>query len=183
MAIPESGGLSSTNINAEFGRSTQLQMSIHAARNGAYGAINDASGKRPTGNGQSGYAWSHWRGYNHAATYPTLYVLESEAYADVNIQISIDNSYGVNILSGAWYFFGGTFNVASDHGITIRGGNSIFAMWAHLGGWGDPNTYTTKIITTNQRGTIFDGSGPTGTTVSHVFNIQTGEVVYVQGIN
>lgn len=183
MAIPTSGGLSSTVINSEFGRSSQAQMSIYAARNGSYGAINDASGRRPTANGQSGYAWSHWYGYQHNATYPTIYVNESEAYADVNIYVAIDNPYGGSVLGGYWYFFGGVYNVATDRGITIRQGDAIYAQWSHLGGWGDPNTYTTKTVTSNQRGTIYDGSGPTGTTVSLTFSPQSGEVIYINGIN
>lgn len=183
MAIPNTGGLSSTVINSEFGRSTQAQMSINAARNGSYGAINAASGKRPTANGQSGYAWSHWRGYNHGATYPTVYITEQENYADTNVYFYINDNYGNNILGGYWYFFGGTWNVASDRGITIRENDGIYVQWAFLGGWGDGNTYTSKYVTTNQRGTIFSAGGPTSVTQEFTFYPQSGEVINVYAIN
>lgn len=177
------GNVSASSINTEFGRSSSAAMSINSARNGSYGAINAASGRRPNAAGQSGLAYLSWRGYNHSASYPTIYVYESENYADVNIYVAINNNYGSEVLGGYWYFFGGTFNVATDRGITIRENDAIYAQWSHLGGWGDPNTYTTKNIVSTVRGAIYDASGPTGTTVSTTFYPFSGETLYIQGYN
>ena len=181
MALPTSGVISAADINSIWSRSTST-MSIYDARNGVYGALNDASGLRPTAGSGSGYAWGDWYGYNHNAYYPFLTVYESEALADTNIYISINNNYGTNYVS-KWYFYGGTYDVATDNGVTIRENDSVYAQWSFLGGWGDPNTNTLKRVYSTSRGFLYIGDGPTSTTVSYSFNIQSGESVYVRGIN
>ena len=89
MTLPNGGQIAASQINAEFGRGGQMGM--FEARNGYYGAINDASGPRPGGpsrNTNSGYAYSDWWGYQHNAQYSPiyLYIIENSADADVRVR-------------------------------------------------------------------------------------------------
>jgi hypothetical protein len=183
MPLPSSGTISASQINTEFGRSASSNMSINAARNGSYGAINNASGKRPTANGQTGYSWSNWYSYNHSASFPIIYVYESEPTADTNMRFFANDNYGVNYLSDFWYFFStsGT-NVATDSGTTIRENDQIGVSWIWFG-WGDPNTYTYKRVYSYSRGYLFIGDGPTSTQVDTVFYPQSGESLECQAFN
>lgn len=58
-----SGSVSATGINLELGRSSNAQMSIDAAENGSYAAINQCSPSRPNASNPASY--SEWRNYNH----------------------------------------------------------------------------------------------------------------------
>ena len=86
------GQVAASDINAEFGRGGQ--MGIWEARNGYYGGINDASGYRPTANGQSGYAYSEWRGYFGGASRPYVYIFKYEANGSCSIRLYKYNVYG-----------------------------------------------------------------------------------------
>lgn len=173
------------------GRSLVAQMSIYAMRNNntyqwsttSPTGLNPASGKRPTGNGQSGYSWSHWRYYNHYASYPTITIDETENVADTNINVWAYDNYGNNYINNRWYFFAGTFNLATDAGVTIRENDRIDVYWSHLGGWGDPNTFTTKRVYSYSSGYIYNGDGPTGTTVSFTFYPSSGESFIIIAAN
>lgn len=182
MSLPSSGTISASQINTEFGRSSSAGMSIYSARNGSYGAINNASGLRPTANGKSGYQWSHWYGYNHSASYPTVYIYESEPTADTNIRIYAYDNYGSNYISDRWYYYAGYWNLASDAGVTIRANDQIDAYWAWFG-WGDPNTYTYKRVYSYSRGYLYVGDGATSSGVGTTFYPQSGETVEVQAFN
>jgi hypothetical protein len=183
MALPSSGQIAASQINTELGRSASAGISIYAARNGLYVAINEASGKRPTANGQSGYAWSHWYSYNHSAAYPIIYVYENEPTADTNMRFYANDNYGNRYLSDFWYFYNtsGT-NVATDSGTTIRVNDEIGVSWIWFG-WGDPNTYTYKRVYSYSRGFLFIGDGPTSTQVDTVFYPQSGESLECQAFN
>jgi len=183
MALPPSGTITAAQINSEFGRGSTATMSIYDARNGSYGAINNASGKRPTANGQTGYAWSNWWGYDNGASFPTIYIYEEEAQADTNVRIYAWNNYGVNYISELWFFYSGTYNLASESGQTIRQNDQIQALWSWLNGWGSGSTYTYKRVYSTSRGYLYIGDGPTQDTVYTSFYPLSGETIYVQAIN
>jgi hypothetical protein len=65
MAISTSGPVSASTINTELGRASSSNLSIDAAENGSYGAINQNSATRPSSSNPASY--SEWRGYNHSA--------------------------------------------------------------------------------------------------------------------
>jgi hypothetical protein len=183
MALPSSGTISASQINTEFGRSASSNMSINAARNGSYGAINNASGKRPTANGQTGYSWSNWYSYNHSASFPIIYVYLNEPTVDTNMRFFANDNYGNRYLSDFWYFFStsGT-NLASDSGTTIRENDEIGITWFWFGA-GDPNVYTYKRIYSYSRGFLFIGDGPTSVQVDTVFYPLSGESLECQSYN
>lgn len=65
MALPGSGPLSLGDINVELGRSRTSTISLDAAENGSYGAINQNSTSRPSSSNPARV--SEWYGYNHSA--------------------------------------------------------------------------------------------------------------------
>lgn len=182
MALPSSGQIAASDINKEFGRAGASQFSMYDARNGNYGAINQASGKRPTANGQSGYGWHDWWSYNHGASYPTIYVYESEPTADTNMRFYAYNNYGTNYINEYWYYTNTYSNLASDTGTTIRENDQIDVLWAWFG-WGDYYTYTYKRVYSYSRGYLYVGDGYTGDTVSTTFYPQSGETLECQAFN
>jgi hypothetical protein len=58
-----SGSVAATGINLELGRSSNSNLSIDAAENGGYGAINTCSPSYPSGSNPASF--SEWRNYNH----------------------------------------------------------------------------------------------------------------------
>ena len=65
MALPSTGPISMSQINVELGRSSTANISLDAAENGTYVAINQNSSIKPlAGNPAS---MSEWRGYDHSA--------------------------------------------------------------------------------------------------------------------
>ena len=68
MALPASGQLAMSQINSELGRGSTSQISLDAAENGSYGAINRNSDSRP--NSSNPAAISEWYSYNHRAVAP-----------------------------------------------------------------------------------------------------------------
>ena len=68
MALPASGQLAMSQINSELGRGSTSQISLDAAENGSYGAINQNSASRP--NSSNPAAISEWYSYNHRAVAP-----------------------------------------------------------------------------------------------------------------
>jgi len=58
-----SGSVAATGINMELGRSSNSNLSIDAAENGGYGAINTCSPSYPSGSNPASF--SEWRNYNH----------------------------------------------------------------------------------------------------------------------
>ena len=140
--LPTSGQIAASNINNEFSRGSTTQFSMYDARNGNYGAINNASGFRPTANGQSGYAWSHWWGYNHTCLTPIVYTMLYEPYVGINVRYYVYDAYGNNIINEFWYYSNtsGYQSLASDTGVTIRTQNSVQILW-NPDGWGSGNIY------------------------------------------
>lgn len=66
MALQSSGQISTSDINAELGRSGTAEYKFASAAGGTYGAINTASASKPD-NIEPHYI-SEWYGYNHSAT-------------------------------------------------------------------------------------------------------------------
>ena len=83
MALPRSGQLAASAINTELGRGSTSQISIDAAENGSYGAINPFSRDRP--NSANPAAYSEWYGYDHGAGGgPEFFPLPEIGYDRVN---------------------------------------------------------------------------------------------------
>lgn len=68
MTLPASGQLAMSQINSELGRGSTSQISLDAAENGSYVAINQNSRSRP--NSSNPAAISEWYGYDHKAVPP-----------------------------------------------------------------------------------------------------------------
>ena len=64
--LPTSGSISLSQINTELGRAGNTLISLDAAENGSYGAINQNSTVKPSSTNPA--AMSEWRGYNHGCT-------------------------------------------------------------------------------------------------------------------
>ena len=90
MALPSSGTIRMSQINSELGRSSTSQISLDAAENGSYGAINQASRSRP--NSSNPAYMSEWYGYDHR----TVSVYEQRLGYDAG---SFDRAC-VNIITG-----------------------------------------------------------------------------------
>ena len=72
MTLPYSGSISMGQINVELGRGSTTAISLDAAENGSYGAINTNSASRPSGSNPA--SMSEWYGYNHNAAAPAVYI-------------------------------------------------------------------------------------------------------------
>jgi hypothetical protein len=66
MPLPSTGSISMSQINLELFRPGSSTISLDAAENGSYGAINTCSASRPSSSNPA--SMSEWRGYNHEAT-------------------------------------------------------------------------------------------------------------------
>jgi len=66
MTMPASGAISMSQINTELGRASTTSISLDTAENGGYGAINQASGSKPSASNPA--ALSEWYSYNHNAS-------------------------------------------------------------------------------------------------------------------
>jgi hypothetical protein len=102
MALPSSGEIRMSQINAELGRASNLQISLDAAENNGYAIINQCSISRPSGNNPA--SMSEWRGYNHAAscsglpTYHLGYAQLSNPWSFTwNSRIDCDGGQLVNV--------------------------------------------------------------------------------------
>jgi hypothetical protein len=161
------GQIAASDINYEFNRSETAYFNIYDARNGNYGAINEASGYRPTANGQSGYAWSHWWGYTHSSGYPTLWLKQNEALSDMNVRLQHYNVYGA-FLYDNWYFWctpaghTGAAGCGSDWldwkayaGITLRAFDSINILFNQFDGTYNPTLPYLKGVYSTARGWLY----------------------------
>lgn len=63
MALPSTGSISMNQINIELGRASGANISLDAAENGSYAAINQNSVAKPSSGNPA--SMSEWRGYNH----------------------------------------------------------------------------------------------------------------------
>ena len=66
MALPSTGSISMNQINIELGRASGTNISLDAAENGSYGAINQNSTVKPSSSNPA--SMSEWRGYKHNCT-------------------------------------------------------------------------------------------------------------------
>lgn len=178
------GEVAASALSQEFNRGVTT-WDIWYARNGYYGGINDASGYRPTANGQSGYEYLHWRGYYHNASRPYVYAFLQESAVDVNLRFYKWNPYGGNELSEAW-FFGNTgpwTDVGANWGVSMRVNDRVQVLWNWFG-WGSYWKGVYKAVYSNQRGTfIYYGCDPAGYQRVNEFILQNGELVYCYGVD
>jgi hypothetical protein len=183
------GQVAASDINAEFGRGGQID--INTARNGGYGGINDASGYRPTANGQSGYAFSDWRGYFHGASRPYVYIFKYEAEASCSIRLYKYNVYGGADWAERWYFYNiGPWHDASGGGdgnngaaAGVRTGETVTFLWNHFG-WGNYWRNTYKAAYSIYRGNVlYWGCDPAGyQRYGEISGMQSGEVIYTYSV-
>ena len=90
MAIG-TGSVSMQGINLELGRSSTATISLDAAENGSYAAINSCSPSRPSASNPA--SMSEWRGYNHSfacCNAPSISVTSSNS-SSVTISVSYSN--------------------------------------------------------------------------------------------
>ena len=185
MAINYGGEVSAANIGYELQSRTISPFSIDDARNGRYGGINDASGYRPTANGQSGYEWDDWWGYNHRASYPYVYAFVQESRTDTNLRFYKWNPYGTNELSEGW-FYGNTgpwTDVGGTFGVRFRVGDRVQVLWNWFG-WGSYWKGVYKAVYSNQRGTFINyGCDPAYIQRVNEFILQSGESIYCYAVD
>lgn len=120
MALPSSGQISMSQINTELNRSSTAQISLDAAENGDYGAINQNSTSRPSASNPA--AMSEWYGYNHSAVScdPPSISLNSRCstYVVLNVSYSICTNLEVEYSSnggGSWTVEGNTGCVTTKY--------------------------------------------------------------------
>jgi hypothetical protein len=78
MTLVSSGTIRMSDINVELGRSSTANISLDAAENGSYGAINTNSASRPSSNNPA--AMSEWYSYNHNAAPAVTYSYYNFSY-------------------------------------------------------------------------------------------------------
>lgn len=66
MALQSSGEIKMSQINVELGRSSTAAISLDAAENGTYAAINTSSASYPSSTNPA--SMSEWYGYDHNAS-------------------------------------------------------------------------------------------------------------------
>jgi hypothetical protein len=185
MAINYGGQISAANIGYELQSRTISPFSIRSARLGSYGAINDASGFRPTGGGQNGDEYDDWWGYNHRASYPYVYAFVRERETDTNLRFYVTNAYGANVLADAWLYgnTGPWTDVGSSFGVRIRERDRIQVLWNWFG-WGTFARLVYKAVYSNQRGTFINyGCDPAYIQRVNEFIIQSGELIYCYAVD
>ncbi len=185
------GQIAASDINYEFNRGETSYFDIWTARNGGYGGINDSSGRRPTANGQDGYAFSHWWGYTHSASRPYVYIFKYEAQASCSIRLYKYNPYGGADWSERWYFYNiGPWHDASNGGDGSNGpaaparmDDRITFLWNHFG-WGNYWKTTYKAVYSPIRGNIlYWGCDPAGyQRYGEVNPIWSGEPLYTYAV-
>lgn len=107
MTLPAAyATLSMGDINVELGRSRTATISLDAAENGSYGAINQASSSRPSASNPASI--SEWYGYNHnASSGPVLTYVYLYYGGNATAACSGTNA-------GYFYVNNGSFNAASQ---------------------------------------------------------------------
>ncbi|MDQ6531284.1 hypothetical protein [Flavobacterium sp. LHD-85] len=84
MALSATGPLSLGDINVELGRTRTASISLDAAENGSYAAINQNSSSRPSSSNPA--TIGEWHGYNHAAVAPSITIT---SYSSGNLCFTI----------------------------------------------------------------------------------------------
>jgi hypothetical protein len=183
------GSVAASDLSIEFNRGVTY-FDIYTARNGGYGAINDASGYRPTVSG-NGYAYGDWRGYFHNASRPYVYIFKYEAGGSCSIRLYKFNVYGGADWAERWYFYNiGPWHDASGGGdgyngpaAGVRTGERLTFLWNHFG-WGNYYQYTYKAVYSIYRGNVlYWGCDPVGfERYGEVNGVQSGEVFYTYSV-
>jgi hypothetical protein len=155
MTLPNGGQIAASDINYELRGWYYYQMGMFEARNGYYGAINDASGPRPGGPGRntnSGYAYSDWWGYQHNASYSPiyLYIIENSADADVRVRRYWFNGDWV----GEWWAWATDWGDSRGNGVYTyaRVGDQCNAWFDANVDWGNGWANCYKNVYSNYRG-------------------------------
>ena len=184
------GEVAASALSQEFNRGVTY-FDINTARNGGYGGINDASGYRPTANGQSGYEYLNWRGYFHNASRPYVYIFKYEAGGSCSIRLYKYNVYGGADWAERWYFFNiGPWHDASGGGdgyngaaAGVRTSETLTFLWNHFG-WGNPWQLTYKAVYSIYRGNVlYWGCDPViYQRYGEVYGVQSGEVFYTYSV-
>ena len=185
MALPTSGEIQARSINAELRRSTSAEFSIEDARLGRYGSINQASGFRPTGGGQSGREYDDWWGYNHSAVFPFVYAFVRENVTDTNLRFYVTDAYGNNVLADAWIYgnTGPWTDVAGYFGVRFRERDRVQVLWNWFG-WGSFSRGVYKAVYSNQRGTFINyGCDQAGFQRVNEFILNSGELIYCYAVD
>lgn len=192
MPLPTSGQIAASDISSEFGRGVTY-FDIYTARNGGYGAINDASGYRPNAphDGRSGYGWHDWWGYHHGASRPYVYIFKYEAGGSCSIRLYKYNPYGIAEWAERWYFYNiGPWHDASGGGDGYNGAstgvrtNDRLTFYWYSFGWGNFYQYTFKAVYSTYRGYVLSwGCDPVGfERYGEVSGVQSGEVFYTYSV-
>lgn len=105
MTLQSSGTIRMSQINTELGRSSTATISLDAAENGSYGAINTNSTSRPSSNNPA--AMSEWYSYNHSAAPAITYSYYGFYYYEDPCSGGTAVYYGSN---GRWYRSGDGLN-------------------------------------------------------------------------
>lgn len=95
MALPSSGQISMSQINTELNRSSTAQISLDAAENGDYGAINQSSTSRPSASNPA--AMSEWYGYNHSAVSCTAPSINFNTRCATSVSLTVSYSTCTNL--------------------------------------------------------------------------------------
>jgi hypothetical protein len=77
MALPSNGPISMSQINSEFGRSSNTLITLSSASTGIYGAIKIYSALKP--DGVAPHRISEFYSYNHSATAPSITITNYSA--------------------------------------------------------------------------------------------------------
>lgn len=87
MALSTTGPLSMSQINGEFGKPTNSLISLKNASTGLVGTINNYSPSKP--DGSAPHSVSEFRGYNNAATAPSITIT---SYSAGNLYFTISGT-------------------------------------------------------------------------------------------
>jgi hypothetical protein len=162
MTMPASGTISMSQINTELGRASTTSISLDTAENGGYGAINQASGSKPSASNPA--ALSEWYSYNHNAS------------SQINV------SYDITFAP-----FGGLANITENGVRIIRTSSNAAGTFSSVTG-----DVVVASITSPAGGTVryaevsvyvngvFLGSNVGTTSASYTFTIGQGNVSYYQ---
>ena len=165
MAIG-TGSVSMSGINLELGRASNAQISLDAAENGSYAAINSCSPSRPSSSNPA--AMSEWRGYNHTfacCNAPSI-SSNSSTSSSITINVSYSNCTAMHV------------EYSSNDGSTWSTDSGGCASTRTISGLAASITYTIRVrITCTSTGgysgysntiTVTTGAGcpPSGTYIS-----------------
>ena len=160
--MPASGTISMSQINTELGRASTTSISLDTAENGGYGAINQASGSKPSASNPA--ALSEWYSYNHNAS--------------SQINVSYDISFAP---------YGGIGNITKNGVRVIRTSTSAIGTFSSVTG-----DVIVASITSPTGGTVryaevevyvngvFLGSNVGTVNASYTFTIGQGNVSYYE---